>query len=139
MCILSLFKHSVADYHVYVWNVADARVHDPSIHLSVSKIKSILLTVRNSPLPFFFSRPTYLPAEKDSMTAELYERPVAVADFHKHCAQRRKYPVLMKLEFNSAIRDREMVHTARHGMRRANQDKNQNPRIIPCECIFVLP
>jgi hypothetical protein len=77
----------------------------------------------------------FLAAENDHMTKEFYERPVAVAEFQKHCAQRRKYPVLMKLEFNSAIKDREVVHTARHGMRKANQEKNQNPRIIPCELL----
>ena len=68
------------------------------------------------------------------MTQEFYDRAVAIAEFEGHCAQRRKYPVLLKLEFNSAIRDKEMVHSVRNGTVRCNQEKNQNPRILPCEC-----
>ena len=67
------------------------------------------------------------------MTQEFYDRAVAMADFEGHCAQRRKYPVLLKLEFNSAIRDKEMVHSVRNGTVRCNQEKNQNARILPCE------
>ena len=67
------------------------------------------------------------------MTQEFYDRAVAIAEFEGHCAQRRKYPVLLKLEFNSAIRDKEMVHSVRNGTVRCNQEKNQNPRILPCE------
>ena len=71
-------------------------------------------------------------AEKDAVTTEYYEQPVAVGDFQKHCAQRRKYPVLLQLEFNNAVKEKEM-HTSRHGYRKTNQDKNQNPRTVPCK------
>lgn len=61
-----------------------------------------------------------------------YAKPVSVGDFQKHCAQRRKYPILLKLEFNNAVREQEMQH-CRHGTKKANVEKNQNPRIVPCE------
>ena len=39
----------------------------------------------------------FLSAENDQFTSEFYELPVAVGDFEKHCAQRRKYPVLLQV------------------------------------------
>jgi hypothetical protein len=68
------------------------------------------------------------------MTNEFYEKPVAVSDFQKHCAQRRKYPVLLQIEYNNAVKERD-IHpntTCRVGGKRSNQERNQNPRIIPC-------
>ncbi len=46
-------------------------------------------------------------AENDAVTSEFYEKPVAVGDFQKHCAQRRKYPVLLQIEFNNAVKEKE--------------------------------
>ncbi len=31
------------------------------------------------------------------MTVQLYEKPVPETDFVRHCAQRRKYPILLKV------------------------------------------
>ena len=39
----------------------------------------------------------FFPAEEDDVTVQLYEKPVPEQDFVKHCAQRRKYPVLLKV------------------------------------------
>lgn len=47
-------------------------------------------------------------AQGDSFTTEFYANPVAIADFEKHCAQRRKYPVLLQIEFNNATREDEL-------------------------------
>jgi hypothetical protein len=47
---------------------------------------------------FFF---TFFSAEKDQFTSEFYELPVAVGDFEKHCAQRRKYPVLLQVPLHT--------------------------------------
>ncbi|XP_059098685.1 receptor-type tyrosine-protein phosphatase kappa-like isoform X1 [Tigriopus californicus] len=69
-------------------------------------------------------------AEKDRMTIEFYEKPIAVVDFEIHCAKRRKYPVLLQIEYNSAIKEREN-HAARVGNRRSNHERNQNPKIFP--------
>ncbi len=83
----------------------------------------------------------FFSAENDVTTSEFYEKPVAVGDFQKHCAQRRKYPVLLQIEYNNAVKERDPApaamavggNTTRHGARKANQEKNQNPRILPCE------
>jgi len=75
-------------------------------------------------------------AEKDTVTSEYYEKPVAVGDFYKHCAQRRKYPVLLKIEFNNAVKEKDGHNTLRHGAKKVNQEKNQNPRILPCKPNF---
>jgi len=72
------------------------------------------------------------------VTSEFYEKPVAVGDFNKHCAQRRKYPVLLKIEFNNAVREKDGHNTLRHGSKKANAEKNQNPRIIPCKTPLPL-
>ena len=57
----------------------------------------------NKPIYFyvFFN----ISAERDSFTTEYYANPVGIADFEKHCAQRRKYPVLLQIEFNNATKE----------------------------------
>merc|ERR1719348_1491418 len=69
-------------------------------------------------------------AEEDDVTVQLYEKPVPETDFVRHCAQRRKYPILLKVEFNNAVKENN-THSLRHGAKKANIEKNQNPRIIP--------
>jgi len=69
-------------------------------------------------------------AEEDDVTVQLYEKPVPETDFVLHCNQRRKYPVLLKIEFNNAVKENNN-HSLRHGSKKANMEKNQNPRIIP--------
>jgi len=69
-------------------------------------------------------------AEEDESNVQLYEKPVPENDFVNHCIQRRKYPVLLKMEFNNAVRENNQ-HSLRHGSKKANMEKNQNPRIIP--------
>lgn len=69
-------------------------------------------------------------AEGDSFTSEFYANPVAIGDFEKHCMQRRKYPVLLQIEFNNATREDDS-QTTRIAAKKANTEKNQNPRIVP--------
>jgi len=69
-------------------------------------------------------------AEGDSFTSEFYANPVAVGDFEKHCIQRRKYPVLLQIEFNNATREND-AQTTRQGAQKNNSEKNQNPRHLP--------
>jgi len=69
-------------------------------------------------------------AEEDESNVQLYEKPVPENDFVQHCIQRRKYPVLLKMEFNNAVKENNQ-HSLRHGSKKANMEKNQNPRIIP--------
>ena len=74
----------------------------------------------------------FIAAESDQATSGFYAKPVSIGDFTKHCQQRRKYPVLLKLEFNNAIKERE-IQPSRHGTRKVNIEKNQNPRVVPCK------
>ena len=74
----------------------------------------------------------FLSAENDVSTSGFYAKPVSIGDFTKHCAQRRKYPVLLKLEFSNAIKERE-IQPSRHGTRKVNIEINQNPRVVPCK------
>ena len=43
----------------------------------------------------------------ETQAQDCYANPVAIADFAKHCVQRRKYPVLLQIEFNNATRERD--------------------------------
>ena len=54
-------------------------------------------------------------ASNDSFTTEFYANPVAIGDFEKHCAQRRKYPVLLQIEFNNATREDELLVSHKYG------------------------
>jgi len=69
-------------------------------------------------------------AEEDDAIVQLSENPVPETDFVRHCAQRRKYPILLKVEFNNAVKENN-THSLRHGAKKSNIEKNQNPRIIP--------
>ena len=55
---------------------------------------------------FIYAKYFFFSAERDSFTTEFYANPVAIGDFQKHCAQRRKYPVLLQIEFNNATKER---------------------------------
>jgi len=68
--------------------------------------------------------------EEDEQTVQLYEKPVPENDFVRHCTQRRKYPVLLKVEFNNGVKENNNT-SLRHGVKKSNLEKNQNPRIIP--------
>eukprot|EP00096_Caligus_rogercresseyi_P001665 TRINITY_DN127_c0_g2_i1.p1 TRINITY_DN127_c0_g2~~TRINITY_DN127_c0_g2_i1.p1 ORF type:complete len:775 (-),score=125.70 TRINITY_DN127_c0_g2_i1:221-2545(-) len=71
-------------------------------------------------------------AESDGLTSSFYEKPVSIADFQKHCAQRRKYTVLLQIEYNNAVKDKEQLrNSCRHGNKKTNSEKNQNPKIVP--------
>ena len=70
--------------------------------------------ISNTPVYFLNVFSTYiynsiftfpLSAERDSFTTEFYANPVGIADFEKHCIQRRKYPVLLQIEFNNATKE----------------------------------
>ena len=40
-------------------------------------------------------------AEEDEANVQLYEKPVPENDFVRHCVQRRKYPVLLKVRWSN--------------------------------------
>ena len=43
----------------------------------------------------------YFAAEEDEANVQLYEKPVPENDFVRHCVQRRKYPVLLKVRWSN--------------------------------------
>ncbi|XP_046442634.1 receptor-type tyrosine-protein phosphatase mu-like isoform X3 [Daphnia pulex] len=68
-------------------------------------------------------------AEEGNAMAAIADKPVDVANFVKHCEQRRKYPVLLRVEFQTACKVEG--HSTRHGSKPENRPKNQNQKIIP--------
>lgn len=62
-------------------------------------------------------------------TAAVVEKPVETAHFLKHCEQRKKYPVLLRVEFQTACKVEG--HSTRHGSKMENRPKNQNRKVIP--------
>jgi hypothetical protein len=67
--------------------------------------------------------------ENGSLVATITDSPIDLKNYIKVCEERRKFPVLYKLEFQIAIKVE--THSCRHGTRRANLEKNQNQRCIP--------
>ena len=47
-------------------------------------------------------------AEEGNAMAAIAEKPVDAANFIKHCDQRRKYPVLLRVEFQ--VQYRQLFH-----------------------------
>jgi len=68
-------------------------------------------------------------AEEGNAMAVIADRPVEADNFIKHCEQRRKYPVLLRVEFQTACKVEG--HSTRHGSKAENRPKNQNQKIIP--------
>ncbi|XP_044265223.1 receptor-type tyrosine-protein phosphatase kappa [Tribolium madens] len=69
--------------------------------------------------------------ENGSLVATITDSPIELKDYIKVCEERRKFPVLYKLEFQIAIKVE--THSCRHGTRRANLEKNQNQKCIPSD------
>ncbi|KAL1502113.1 hypothetical protein ABEB36_007306 [Hypothenemus hampei] len=57
------------------------------------------------------------------------DRPIEISEFMKLCEQRKKFPVLYKLEFE--IAEKTEPHSCRHGTKKSNLEKNQNQKCIP--------
>ncbi len=47
------------------------------------------------------------------------------------------YSNVLQVEFNNAIKENSS-QTLRHASKKVNMEKNQNPRIIPCESISEI-
>nr|XP_032519414.1 receptor-type tyrosine-protein phosphatase kappa isoform X1 [Danaus plexippus plexippus] len=96
----------------------------------VSIPNSIKLTMLNSGL-ISFERVTFKPEtdENGSISETIPDRPVELKNFPKLCEQRRKFPVLYKLEFQTAIKVE--THACRHAQKKTNSHKNQNQKVTP--------
>lgn len=93
-------------------------------HLSATSLVSIPNTIKLSMM-----NSGLLSDEKSTNLTTINEKPIQLKDYVKLCEQRRKFPVLYKLEFQIAIKVEQ--HSCRHGTRRSNSEKNQNQRCIP--------
>ncbi|KAL1377780.1 hypothetical protein pipiens_016023 [Culex pipiens pipiens] len=67
--------------------------------------------------------------EKNPLSQTMPDKPTELRHFGKLCEQRRKFPILYKLEFQTAVKVE--TNTCRHASRKANAHKNQNPKCIP--------
>ncbi|XP_065569831.1 receptor-type tyrosine-protein phosphatase kappa-like isoform X2 [Artemia franciscana] len=68
-------------------------------------------------------------AEESGALAAIADKSVELKDFPKHYDQRKKFPVLLKAEFQTACKVEG--HAFRHGSRPKNSVKNQNKKIVP--------
>ncbi|KPJ04012.1 Receptor-type tyrosine-protein phosphatase kappa [Papilio xuthus] len=76
-------------------------------------------------------RVTFRPELDDngSISETIPDRPVELKNFPKLCEQRRKFPVLYKLEFQMAVKVE--THACRHAAKKTNLHKNQNQKVLP--------
>ncbi|CAH1640174.1 unnamed protein product [Spodoptera littoralis] len=89
-----------------------------------------LVSIPNSiKLPMLNSGLISLADENGSISETIPDRPVELKNFPKLCDQRRKYPVLYKLEFQTAVKVE--THSCRHATKKTNSHKNQNQKVIP--------
>ncbi|KAK7864317.1 hypothetical protein R5R35_009570 [Gryllus longicercus] len=67
--------------------------------------------------------------EENGATSSLPDKPIDLKNYPRMCELRRKFPVLYKVEFQSAAKVE--THSCRHAMKPANKEKNQNQKCIP--------
>ncbi|KAF4528678.1 hypothetical protein B566_EDAN016571 [Ephemera danica] len=68
-------------------------------------------------------------SEQYGVMSTLPTKPVEIKNFVKQCDQRRKFPVLFKVEFQTACKVE--THSCRHATKSANKEKNQNQKCVP--------
>ncbi|XP_062132139.1 receptor-type tyrosine-protein phosphatase kappa isoform X1 [Drosophila sulfurigaster albostrigata] len=95
----------------------------------VSIPNTIKLSMLNSGLLSFERIKLEARDENNSLSKTIPNGPIDVRHFLKLCDLRRKFPVLYKLEFQTAAKVE--TNTCRHAMKKNNQEKNQNPKCIP--------
>lgn len=67
--------------------------------------------------------------QNNSLSQAIPDKPIELRHFIKLCEQRRKFPVLYKLEFQTAVKVE--TNSCRHASRKNNEEKNQNQKCIP--------
>ncbi|XP_058177653.1 receptor-type tyrosine-protein phosphatase kappa [Anopheles ziemanni] len=67
--------------------------------------------------------------EKNPLSQTMPDKPTELRHFAKLCELRRKFPILYKLEFQTAVKVE--TNSCKHALRKANALKNQNPKCIP--------
>ncbi|KRT86581.1 hypothetical protein AMK59_1080 [Oryctes borbonicus] len=74
--------------------------------------------------------------ENHVLITTIEDKPIELKDFAKFCEQRRKFPILYKLEFQMAVKVE--THSCKQAFKRANLEKNQNPKIVPSFASLVV-
>lgn len=69
------------------------------------------------------------PDENNPLSQTIPDTPTELRHFVKLCEQRRKFPVLYKLEFQTAVKVE--TNSCRHAIKKINLEKNQNQKCIP--------
>lgn len=95
----------------------------------VSIPNTIKLSMLNSGLLSFDRIKLEARDENNSLSKTIPMGPIDIRHFLKLCDLRRKFPVLYKLEFQTAAKVE--TNTCRHALKKNNQEKNQNPKCIP--------
>lgn len=90
---------------------------------------TIKLSMLNSGLLSFEKIKLEARDENNSLSKTIPNNPIDTKHFLKLCELRRKFPVLYKLEFQTAAKVE--TNTCRHAFRKNNHEKNQNPKCIP--------
>ncbi|CAO1387004.1 unnamed protein product [Diamesa hyperborea] len=85
----------------------------------VSIPNSIKLSMLNSGLLSF--------DENNPLSQTIPDTPTELKFFVKLCEQRRKFPVLYKIEFTTAVE----TNSCRHATKKNNLEKNQNQKTVP--------
>ncbi|XP_015175077.1 PREDICTED: receptor-type tyrosine-protein phosphatase mu isoform X1 [Polistes dominula] len=93
-------------------------------HSLVSIPSQIKLSMLNSGLISFATEEL-----SSSMSTTLPTAPTELSQFPKLCELRRKFPVLYRVEFQTAAKVES--HSCRHATKPVNKEKNQNQKCIP--------
>ncbi|XP_031622627.1 receptor-type tyrosine-protein phosphatase kappa isoform X1 [Contarinia nasturtii] len=95
----------------------------------VSIPNTIKLSMLNSGLISFERVKLEARDENNSFSQTIPDKPIELHHFVKLCEQRRKFRVLYKLEFQTAVKVE--TNSCRHALRKNNEQKNQNQKCIP--------
>ncbi|GJQ76225.1 hypothetical protein Trydic_g1966 [Trypoxylus dichotomus] len=68
-------------------------------------------------------------SENHTLITTIEDKPIELKDFIKFCEQRRKFPVLYKLEFQMAVKVE--THSCKQAFKKPHLEKNQNQKIVP--------
>ncbi|ERL95711.1 hypothetical protein D910_00146 [Dendroctonus ponderosae] len=100
--------------------------HASATHSFASIPNAIKLSMLNSGL---LPTSRFNDENNGTVVDSISDRPIDISLFMKLCEQRKKFPVLYKLEFE--IAEKTEPHSCRHGTKKSNLEKNQNQKCIP--------
>ncbi|XP_070498935.1 receptor-type tyrosine-protein phosphatase U [Chironomus tepperi] len=93
----------------------------------ISIPNTIKLSMLNSGLLSFDKVKLSVKDENNPLSQTIPDSPTELKFFIKLCEQRRKFPVLYKIEFTTAVE----TNSCRHATKKNNLEKNQNQKTVP--------